>query len=99
MIYQTLEQIAEPIIEGHHNDLRLYDRKILSEMVPGDKAFWTCRSYGTHMVLISQTGALAYFDAICDAFNSEEWFLLEKTGERVTPMTAEKAREHLVLGR
>ncbi len=105
MIYQTLEQIAEPIIKAYHADLTINDRKTLAEMVPGDKALWTCRVSSTHLILLYREGpqakrnALTYFDAICSIFKSEKWFLLEKTGERVTPMTAEKAREYLVLHR
>ncbi len=44
--------------------------------------------------------ALNYFDAVAKVFGNEDgadqWYLLEKTGNGIIPMTAEQAREHFV---
>ena len=53
-----------------------------------------------HATVESCRNALNYFDAVAKVFGNEDgsdqWYLLEKTGDGVIPMTAEQARGHFV---
>lgn len=93
-LLRALGEIAAPVINAYHDDLRVHDARTLATAQPGDVFIWAPREHGTHLIVLAREGkpntcAAEHYAAVMATTAPARWWIigLDATHWTVNPLT------------